>query len=317
MKRAIKRIAQKMLGEARVDELSRRVRNRRYAKELAALENRPLDPELHLALAKRHLEGGGNHFIAKAEIETARFLWGETSTKSMSACEELLVRCQPPLESLTHNSHFRYTSLVDEIVKIANGKNVSVLDVGGGYGQLACFLPPGYQYCLAEPTTNGLSGESLPFQDGSFDLTVSCHVLEHVPLAARENFLDCLASKARTAVVLLNPFEIPGTDAKKRMELLYSITGAQWVKEHIECTLPTREAIEEYAAKRSFPIEVQNIGCVTTTLAMVFVDYFARLRKRHSDWRKIQKFYNELDPNAFESAEYPAALLVTMRVDSR
>jgi 2-polyprenyl-3-methyl-5-hydroxy-6-metoxy-1,4-benzoquinol methylase len=57
---------------------------------------------------------------------------------------------------------------------------IKVLDVGGGHGQLASFLPEA-SYCLAEPSVNGISGADLPFADRSFDYVVSCHVLEQIP----------------------------------------------------------------------------------------------------------------------------------------
>jgi hypothetical protein len=84
----------------------------------------------------------------------------------------------------------------------------SLLDVGGGEGVLSLFLPQ-VQYVLVEPTINGISGTELPFEDKSFDIVVSCHVLEHVPPTERFQFLGQLCTKARRHVLLLNPFSEP------------------------------------------------------------------------------------------------------------
>ena len=110
-----------------------------------------------------------------------------------------------------------------------------MLDVGGGEGLLAQFLDEAkFEYCLAEPTVNGISGIALPFAPKSFDIVVSCHVLEHIPIDDRVVFLDNLVNQARKAVVFLNPFEVPKTHVTERLKLLISITGADWAKEHLD-----------------------------------------------------------------------------------
>ena len=62
---------------------------------------------------------------------------------------------------MNHNRYFRFETLSRKVQELAGGETVSVLDVGGGDGELAQFLPQ-VGYFLAEPGVNGISGESLP-----------------------------------------------------------------------------------------------------------------------------------------------------------
>ena len=110
-----------------------RVRQQRIAKEIAAIEADPLNPQTHLELAKRHMGKSGNHLIALAQIKTATLLGGDAWAKE---CETWTSQLEMPnVDLLPHNSYFRYKSLVEEIIKTADGKPASVLGVGGGYGQ--------------------------------------------------------------------------------------------------------------------------------------------------------------------------------------
>ena len=71
-------------------------------------------------------------------------------------------RALPDPLTMNHNQYFRFISLSSEITRRAGGTELSVLDVGGGEGQLAAFIPNA-SYCLAEPNVNGISGTELPF----------------------------------------------------------------------------------------------------------------------------------------------------------
>jgi len=249
----------------------------------------PLNAELHYKFAKFCLENN-NYYLAYAEFCNAKFLG-----KSDIELEKILSFINqkiPPLTYLDHNQYYRLFSLAEEIKNLQGEENWSILDVGGGDGKLALFIPNS-PYCLAEPSVNGISGTNLPFADKMFDVVVSCHVLEHIPIPERELFLDNLISKAKKAVILLNPFEVEGTFVKERLELMIEITNAEWAKEHLECSLPTLDDIKLYAEKRGLNYKIKPNGIITTSIAMVFLSHFANKSGCYQELGKINQFYND------------------------
>jgi 2-polyprenyl-3-methyl-5-hydroxy-6-metoxy-1,4-benzoquinol methylase len=110
-----------------------------------------------------------------------------------------------PLSNIDHNRYYRMKTLSDHVLNLCPSSSCTLLDVGGGDGVFALFVPEA-DYVLADPTTDGISGTELPFTEKSFDVAVACHVLEHIPQNERVQFLDQLCTKARKYVLLLNPF---------------------------------------------------------------------------------------------------------------
>lgn len=266
----------------------------------------PLNARLHLELAD-YATKMEKPYLAFAELKSAQFLGegGPAFDRKLQARRQAL----PDPKSMNHNQYFRFVSLSAEFLKRAGSSGVSVLDLGGGNGELASFIPD-VSYCLAEPTVNGISGIDLPFADKSFDYVVSCHVLEHIPVEHRETFLDQLLRIARRGVVLLNPFHVEGTYVEERLKLFVDITGAQWAKEHLDCSLPEVSLIETYASKNGLEFEVVPNGCITTSVALVFVDYFAEKSGLIDEWHKFNQFFNRYYTEIHGSSAYPNAYLM-------
>ncbi len=268
----------------------------------------PLDTELHLELATWYLTNG-NPATAFSEIRTAAFLGAESAR--CQALEQKIVAVLPPLLELSHNRYYRMHTLAQAIRRMANGTRVSVLDVGGGHGELAQFLPD-VDYCLAEPTVNGIAGEALPFADASFDIVVSCHVLEHIPLADRPMFLDTLMSKARTGVILLNPFQVDGTNEVERLQLVVDLTGFSWAQEHLDCVLPRTEDVEAYANSRGLICRLTPNATIPVSFGFVWVDYFSHRAKLVDAWKRINRYMNTQMVERVDSTELPTAYLVEL-----
>ena len=272
------------------------------------LQDDPMNGPLHAKFANRLLNAGDNT-LAFAELKTAEFLGVPASTLEplKRQAEDRL----PPTHTMDHNVIFRLRELADAIRAVTENKRTKVLDVGGGHGQLAQFLPD-YDYCLAEPSVNAISGSALPFPNGHFDVTVACHVLEHIPPEDREVFLDNLVEKSRKAIILNNPFHIAKTNVTGRLKLIIEITDAEWAKEHLECSLPTVESVETYANSRGLRCVVQPSGTSTTSLALVFAKHFALQAGCNKQLRKINAFFNDLEKDVLNSPNVPNAYMITL-----
>jgi SAM-dependent methyltransferase len=249
----------------------------------------------------------GLYYLAYSELKTAEFL-GINDAVISELKERFLKKIEDPLD-MDHNQYYRYITLKNELISRAGSEEFSVLDVGGGFGQLASFIPRS-KYCLVEPSVNGLSGLELPFAENTFDYVVSCHVLEHIPESDRSVFLDQLLSKAKRGVILLNPFHLDNTSEDDRLKLFVEITNADWAIEHLECGLPKIEEIEDYARKKGIGVTIKENGTMTTTMAMVFVSYFSTRLGETESLKKINRMYNQNFLDMLASEKTPTAYLI-------
>ena len=268
----------------------------------------PTDADLHRRYALQCLDGG-QLALGYAELRTAMALGAEPGEEKVV---EALRKRLPDLEAMPHNSYFRFHVLRTKLRELSRGEPCRVLDVGGGHGELAQFLPEAV-YCLAEPDVNGISGLDLPFEDRSFDWVVACHVLEHVPLADRDLFLDQLWSKSRRGIVLLNPFEVEGTHVEDRLRLSIAITDSRHSKEHLACSLPRVEHVTRWAASRGLSCAAEPKGTLTVAHAMLFMEFFGRNQGCHAELEQINRFYNTKYLELMDSPTWPGAYLVTFQ----
>lgn len=298
------------------------------AQELVSLlKQDQLNYKLHFQLGLCYLVLG-NLSAAHAELRTAKTL-GYSRVESEMYLKNIynqfglsLDPGNPDIENenlqffkrkLEHNQYYRVRSLADFATEIGFKKDYSVLDIGGGDGKLA-FLLPNSDYCLAEPEINGISSLNVSFEDRSFDLVVSCHVLEHIEDAGKESFLDKLCNIARKDVVLLNPFHNEAVNSSNILKLVIDITNAGWAKEHLELGLPNIEMVTKYAAKNNYRCHVQANGTSSTSLAMQLLQHYAYKSGCAAEYEKISQLFNNDLFDTLDSEQYPTAYLIHLKL---
>ncbi len=194
------------------------------------------------------------------------------------------------LTKLSPDRYQRLKALAGRVEQVVSDPHVRILDVGGGDGSLCLFMPTA-RYVLAEPTVNGLGGQKTLFSEKSFDVVVACHVLEHIPDAQKENFLEELCSLAKTSVILLGPI-YDNSYGATTPALIYRITRAPWALEHINCNLPTLEMLKEFATKNALECKITPNGDRAAVFWMVFAVHFARVAGEMNELEEIVEYSN-------------------------
>ncbi len=129
---------------------------------------------------------------------------------------------QDPLE-LPFDQYQRYRIVADLLDSLrSDGKQLSILDVGGRTANLRSFLPKDRVYLVdVEPSAEkGLvlgDGGRLPYRDKCVDVVAAFDTLEHVPPQFRSAFVAECARVARKWVVLAGPYAAPEVDESERL----------------------------------------------------------------------------------------------------
>ena len=214
------------------------------------------------------------------------------------------------LQSISHHTYIRL-KLLAAYIRNLYGENlaaVSILDVGGGAGYLACFLPDA-RYVLAEPTVNNISAFDLPFKEKSFDCVLASHVFEHIEDDRKSVFLDNLCNVAKSHVLLVNPF-VSGDKyldeiAEKALGLIWEITQAPWALEHIECGTPPLDLVRDYTNEHGYSLNILPNNSYIFTLLYVFMEYFANVAGKYDEFKKINQVFNGLDAKLMANPLFP------------
>jgi len=278
------------------------------AEAVAAVGAAPLDPAAHAAL--------GDMFVAAGELRpavacyrSALALGGEGDELHMKAATGRDIS----MDGLDHNRFYRLSCLRDELRILADCDDFSLLDIGGGDGALALFLPD-TAYQLIEPGTNGLGAEDLHHADNSVDMVCACHVYEHIPPGDREAFLDGLVRIARKHVLLLNPFAVEGGRHEERLQITVDLLNADWAREHLECGLPELDEVTAWAGRRGLTCRTKPNGATGTSFLATYVNHYARLAGRSAEADRINRYLNSLPTELLVAPNLPSAWFVHLAV---
>lgn len=254
--------------------------------------------------------------VAHATIQRKRCDGAESIIKTIS---EYSSPATKGLKDISHPTYTRINNLADYIKELYKDQlsSVSVLDVGGGVGFLACFLPE-VDYLLVEPKVNRISAFDIPFDSKKFDCVVSCHVLEHIPDKFKLEYLNMLCKIAKRNVILLNPFRVKNDYfnriALENLQILHEVTRAEWAEEHIECGFPDLDLISDYAKQNHYGLNIVQNGSRMFTSLYVYTEFFAKLAGKYHEFAKINYFFNNLDKNIL-SNEFPNDYLCDINLE--
>jgi hypothetical protein len=274
----------------------------------------PANVAAHLALAG-HFAARQRWLEAHACYRSARALGAPRSPdlETKFRCRGLFPAA-PGTRSTFATSLFAFqrAERVAQRVRQLHGDRASILDVGGGAGPLALFLPDS-DYVLAEPIVNGIDSCAARGLGRRFDVVVCCHVLEHIPESKKNDFLSDLTSLTNGHVILLGPSRgesrMPDVD-----QLFHRIGNLEWAAEHLHCGLPQIANIRAFADSTGCECSVQANGSLPTTYWMVWAFHYASLAQRSHELEEITSFYNrEISPDP-SSPELPNDYLIELDV---
>ena len=250
-----------------------------------------LSPEHHIAIAKSLLSKG-NKTGVHAAIRSAITLGAQGIDPSIL---RQTILSQDELLSLNINTYSRNKPMADHVLELAGDDKCSLLDVGGGIGLLAHFLPD-LDYLLCDPHYNALELDDVSSLGRRFDFVISVHALEHIPDPEKRLFLSKLIELSSKYIAMIVPVQVPDYDKRAGQELVYKITGASWALEHLNCGLPTIDDILTLGRELGLTVEHHGNSNWLTGLATFFLDYFARASGNPtiiSALGDVTRFYNE------------------------
>ncbi|MEO0650886.1 MAG: methyltransferase domain-containing protein [Planctomycetota bacterium] len=165
-----------------------------------------------------------------------------------------------------------------------DGEPLRVLDVGGRTGLLCEFLPQDEIVRVdmeVSERPEGLvlgDGARLPFASRSFDLVTACDTLEHVPVGARQAFVDECERVSAGHVILVGPFassRVREAEARLREFLALKLDlEHRYLNEHADHGLPRRRQVSGWFEERGAEVQVVGHGNLQRWLALMCLEIY-------------------------------------------
>lgn len=142
------------------------------------------------------------------------------------------------LDQMGFDRYQRFKFTAELIDRLAEGRSLSILDVGSFDQAMAGFVP-GHRLETWEPEVSPARG-GLPHAEGSVQVVTALDVLEHVAPGQRGFFIAELARVAAEALII--GFPIAPAAAAERLVL--ELTNSPWLAEHQAHGLPDPAEVE-------------------------------------------------------------------------
>ena len=153
----------------------------------------------------------------------------------------------------------RYETAKHAVETMRSAYQHTILEVGSGsHGNLSAYFPHDQITFLDTTLTEEAQRDprfvlgdatDLHYSDASFDFVIGLDVLEHIVPEKRDAFLKEVCRVAKHGVFLSFPQREDGhTGADETLRSVYLAAQMEppvWIDEHIECTLPNAEEIEQ------------------------------------------------------------------------
>lgn len=199
-------------------------------------------------------------------------------------------------------------------------KKLKVLEVGGSGSMLDKFVDIDLTIIdtlpNAENLQNYIQGDALamPFEDKSFDVVVSCDVLEHIPAASRDIFIKESARVTKDMLVVAAPFNLEGVrDAEISANDFYKqMTGRdhRWLLEHLLDDLPDMRKTISRLEKQDFETghfsnTALNNWQLVTRIGFFLSEYSEKQADSSNFLQSINKYYlDNIMKNDFSKKGY-------------
>lgn len=203
-----------------------------------------------------------------------------------------------------YSRQYFVSEMIDAIKTVTKKPKVSILDIGGYKGKTTEFQPADKVtiadlFDVDEPNYVKVPADSLPFDDGVFDIAVSFDAYEHVPRKNREQFLLEALRVSDGFFVMAAPFDNPHGDTHKAEVIandIYREMSGQdhrWLKEHIEYRIPENKEIEELCHNNGIHFFAMPTNDIAIWLMLQAVFFTAEIKTNpFAMVEKINRLYN-------------------------